>query len=34
MVMVVDDFDSGLWILVVVVVDDFGFGSGFCGFWL
>ena len=24
----------GLWILVVMVVDDFGFGSGFCGFWL
>ena len=24
----------GLWILVVVVVDDFGFVSGFCGFWL
>ena len=24
----------GLWILVVVVVDDFGFDSGFCGFWL
>ena len=23
----------GLWILVVVVVDDFGFGNGFCGFW-
>ena len=37
MVVVVDNFDSGfvgLWILVVVVVDDFGFGSGFCGFWL
>ena len=26
----------GLWILVlvVVVVDDFGFDSRFCGFWL
>ena len=24
----------GLCILVVVVVDDFGFGSGFCEFWL
>ena len=24
----------GLWILVVVVVDDFGFGNGFCRFWL
>ena len=31
----------GLWILVVVVVDDFGlavgfvdFGYGFCGLWL
>lgn len=24
----------GSWILVVVVVDNFGFGSGFCGFWL
>ena len=24
----------GLWILVMVVVDDFGFGSGFYGFWL
>ena len=24
----------GLWILVVVVVDDFGFGRGFCVFWL
>ena len=24
----------GLWILVVVVVDDYDFGSGFCGFWL
>ena len=23
-----------MWILVVVVVDDFGFGSEFCGFWL
>ena len=24
----------GLWILVMVVVDDFGFGNEFCGFWL
>ena len=34
MVVVMDGFSSGLWILVVVVVDDFGFVSGFCGFWL
>ena len=24
----------GLWILVVMVVDDFSFGSEFCRFWL
>ena len=24
----------GLWNLVVMVVDDFGFGNGFYGFWL
>ena len=24
----------GLWILVLVVMDDFGFGSEFYGFWL
>ena len=27
----------GLWILIVMVLNDFGFGSGFCGFcgfWL
>ena len=24
----------GLWILVVMVLDDFDFGSGFYGFWL
>ena len=23
----------GLWILVMLVMDDFGFGNGFCGFW-
>ena len=24
----------GLWILVLVVMDNFGFGSEFYGFWL
>ena len=34
MIVVVDDFGSGFVDLGCVLVDDFGFGSGFYGFWL